>query len=364
MLEAARAWQAFAPNARVFGESEPSAAVYASAAAPLVDLALQGGCGMLLMYGQTGSGKTMTMGDLQAFAAARLFPPPPADAAAPADGSHLPPPPRAACAVEISAVEVSGRRCRDLWQGCEVAVVQTAAGGAALRGLQAYVATDAAALRTHLARLMAARTTQATSVNATSSRSHALITLRVGVEGFPEGRLTLLDCAGSEWAQDSASHCAKRRREGAEINASLHALKQVVRALSVRSRHAAGGGGGGGGGAKAHVPYRDAVLTRLLRESLEGVEVAAAAASSSSSAAARAPCRLHVVGCISPGAADVEHSTATLRTLMELSGTVGEECTTTTQDVPRLSKLREAAAAEAAEAAAVAAAASAAVELM
>jgi kinesin family protein 2/24 len=139
--------------------------------------------------------------------------------------------------------------------------------------------------------------------------------------------LTLLDCAGSEWANDSDAHGAQRRREGAEINASLHALKQCVRARAEKLRAEARGATYNG-----HVPYREATLTRLLRESFE-TDGARDGASS---------VKLAMVGCVSPGAADTEHSISTLRTIMELGGATGEECTTTTQDVPRLRALNTA----------------------
>ena len=41
--------------------------------------------------------------------------------------------------------------------------------------------------------------------------------------------LTLVDCAGTERKEDSAAHTAERRKEGAEINSSLHALKECLR---------------------------------------------------------------------------------------------------------------------------------------
>lgn len=343
---------AFAPSGGVFDEGASSSEVYAGACEPLVEMALRGGRGTIVMYGQTGSGKTMSLAHIQQLAAAHLFreaPPPPgtarsdparprralsevqlrqqeADAALAASWIAAGGP--RALAVEVTAVEVAGKKCIDLHTKAECQVLQTAQGGAALKGVTPYVATSAAALGAHLERVLRSRTTEATAVNATSSRSHALITLRVAVDGFrpAEGQLTLLDCAGSEWAADSSSHDAKRRAQGAEINASLHALKKVVRAHADRL-HAASKGVA----FKGHVPYREAVLTRLLRDSFE---------------AEGAKVRLAMIGCVSPGAADAEHSTSTLRTLMELAAAKhDEECTVSTQDVPRLKALAAAAAA-------------------
>jgi kinesin family protein 2/24 len=101
------------------------------------------------------------------------------------------------------------------------------------------------------------RTTSATGVHDASSRSHAILRMYVrlrqsssttsaeyarkfrGVAGEDtplasaaefEGVLSLVDLAGSEKNIDSMHHSAQRRKEGAQINASLMALKECVRA--------------------------------------------------------------------------------------------------------------------------------------
>ena len=314
-------------------------------------------------YGQTGSGKTMTMTHLMQLAADHLFGDLFSADTEPSNGAHhnasngAPRATAAAAAaaagagathravqVEVTAVEVAGRRCIDLNSRRECKVLQTMEGGAKVPEATSFVATSAGSLAAYLQRMLKSRTTEATAANATSSRSHALLRLRilrtetggptgVGHGGAHDGArggggvLTLLDCAGSEWAGDSDAHGAQRRREGAEINASLHALKQCVRARAEKLRAEARGGTYNG-----HVPYREATLTRLLRESFE-TDGARDGASS---------VKLAMVGCISPGAADTEHSISTLRTIMELGGATGEECTTTTQDVPRLRVLNTA----------------------
>jgi len=363
----------FAPTGGVFDDAAASAAVYAGACSPLVAAALRGGRGTLVMYGQTGSGKTMTMTHLMQLAADHLFSVNShlfsAHDGANAEPSNGAPRTTAAAAagatqravqVEVTAVEVAGRRCIDLNSRRECKVLQTTEGGAKIPEATSFVATSAGSLAAYLQRMLKSRTTEATAANATSSRSHALLRLRIlrsetggpmGVahdgahdgartgahDGAHDGArtgarggggvLTLLDCAGSEWANDSDAHGAQRRREGAEINASLHALKQCVRARAEKLRAEARGATYNG-----HVPYREATLTRLLRESFE-TDGARDGASS---------VKLAMVGCVSPGAADTEHSISTLRTIMELGGATGEECTTTTQDVPRLRALNTA----------------------
>lgn len=75
-------------------------------------------------------------------------------------------------------------------------------------------------------------------------------------------RLHLVDLAGSERVGKSASDrpgSAITRREGRHINLSLHHLEQVIVALHERERDK-----------RRHVPFRNCVLTSLLRDSLGG----------------------------------------------------------------------------------------------
>jgi hypothetical protein len=88
--------------------------------------------------------------------------------------------------------------------------------------------------------------------------------------------------AGSERVSKSAA-AGQRLKEAGAINKSLTTLGTVIAALAARAVAAGGGGGGaaaaaggsnGGGGpatgVAGHVPYRDSVLTWLLRDSLGG----------------------------------------------------------------------------------------------
>ncbi len=76
------------------------------------------------------------------------------------------------------------------------------------------------------------RTTHATKANDTSSRSHAICQIKIHEEGIKNpGKLLLVDLAGSERAQDCQSNNSDRRQEGAEINKSLLALKECMRAM-------------------------------------------------------------------------------------------------------------------------------------
>ena len=129
-----------------------------------------------------------------------------------------------------------------------------------------------------------ARHVAATKLNSASSRSHAVFTITLTeVYRDPDADLTaekvskidLVDLAGSERAT-STGNTGQRLREGALINKSLTVLGQVIQGLAKKSNHektAGGSGAGGSAGSKPHhhiVPYRDSVLTWLLKNNLGG----------------------------------------------------------------------------------------------
>ena len=108
------------------------------------------------------------------------------------------------------------------------------------------------------------RTTDSTNCNEVSSRSHAVLQLRLETtQRFGAtvetrvGKLSMIDLAGSERAQKT-NNAGKKLVEGANINRSLLALANCINALADKSKR---------GG---HIPYRDSKLTRLLKDSLGG----------------------------------------------------------------------------------------------
>ncbi|XP_074605037.1 kinesin family member unc-104 isoform X3 [Brevipalpus obovatus] len=117
-----------------------------------------------------------------------------------------------------------------------------------------------------------ARTVAATNMNETSSRSHAVFTIiftqrrtdRIsGLDTEKVSKISLVDLAGSERA-DATGAQGTRLKEGANINKSLTTLGKVISAL-VELQSAKGKK------KKADfIPYRDSVLTWLLRENLGG----------------------------------------------------------------------------------------------
>jgi len=115
-----------------------------------------------------------------------------------------------------------------------------------------------------------ARTVASTQMNATSSRAHTLFTIMLtqtkvdkaaGKAMDKVSKISLVDLAGSERVSGTGA-TGDRLKEGAAINKSLSALGNVISALAEAS--------GSGGKKKGVIPYRDSVLTWLLKESLGG----------------------------------------------------------------------------------------------
>uniref|UniRef100_A0AC35GKR5 Kinesin-like protein unc-104 n=1 Tax=Panagrolaimus sp. PS1159 TaxID=55785 RepID=A0AC35GKR5_9BILA len=116
-----------------------------------------------------------------------------------------------------------------------------------------------------------ARTVAATNMNSTSSRSHAVFTIvltqtRLNTEFDPPpqrvSKISLVDLAGSERANSTGAE-GQRLKEGANINKSLTTLGLVISKLAEDAGKKKKGG-------PRVVPYRDSVLTWLLRENLGG----------------------------------------------------------------------------------------------
>eukprot|EP01050_Picozoa_sp_SAG11_P017970 SAG11_NODE_2651_length_3125_cov_2.178453_3_plen_255_part_00 len=105
----------------------------------------------------------------------------------------------------------------------------------------------------------ATRTVKGHALNDHSSRSHCLVKVHLvrqaGAGGQSRIRLLFVDLAGSERTKKTGVE-GSAKAEAVSINGSLSALGRVIKAL-----------GGKRGG---HVPYRDAPLTMLLRDSLGG----------------------------------------------------------------------------------------------
>lgn len=111
-------------------------------------------------------------------------------------------------------------------------------------------------------------------MNDTSSRSHAIITITfvqaVFMDEMPSetvSKIHLVDLAGSERAHSTGAS-GERLKEGAHINKSLVTLGSVISALAEQSTQSLIHQGTSK--KRAYIPYRDSVLTWLLKDSLGG----------------------------------------------------------------------------------------------
>ncbi|GBP38725.1 Kinesin-like protein KIF21B [Eumeta japonica] len=293
-----------------FDTATDQRAVYAAAVLPLVKGALHGYNATVLAYGQTGSGKTYTMGsgweadddgelnghddDEHANEAGErvrrgIIPRALRDLFAEADreceeartAGRLPP----EFAVHAQFIELYNEELLDLLEPLQargaLRIAEEAGGGVRVLGATAHSVRSARdALHTLRAGALA-RTTAATAMNTSSSRSHAVFSLLiksrrlvpvdsetcndVDADVGPDAdqfetltaKIHFVDLAGSERLKRTGA-TGERAREGISINSGLLALGNVISALGDRSRRA------------THVPYRDSKLTRLLQDSLGG----------------------------------------------------------------------------------------------
>ena len=193
--------------------------------------------------------------------------------------------------VSMSFIELSGDTCSDLLNAFTPAQLLTGQDGGvyAFPIVEPVVSTEEelVAFINHGCKV---RTTAATGVNDTSSRSHAILRIYVlNNETNTEGVLTLVDLAGSEHRIDSMYHSAERRKEGAGINASLMALKEVLRAKACKK--------------DASFYYRKSKLTMALKSSFSDPYA-----------------RTVVIVTASPASKDTEHSLNSLRHACIMSG--------------------------------------------
>ncbi|KAH9814014.1 P-loop containing nucleoside triphosphate hydrolase protein [Melampsora americana] len=115
------------------------------------------------------------------------------------------------------------------------------------------------------------RVTNATQMNSQSSRSHAIFSLMLDQQLKNKSdqsvirrksKFNFVDLAGSERVKKTKAEAGGERfKEGIAINSGLHALGNVISALSSSSNSTS---------SHHHIPYRESKLTRLLQDSLGG----------------------------------------------------------------------------------------------
>ncbi|KAJ7289191.1 P-loop containing nucleoside triphosphate hydrolase protein [Mycena rebaudengoi] len=271
----------------------------------MLSLVLSGGVGCVLAYGQTGSGKTHTMEGIEHRVARDIF-----DHAQAMgkrmllaqDGEGANAETGDIFEFGVTFLELLGKRASDLLESTEnvdtqgnplrtdIVISEDTVGNVRPKLISSKIRSSEE-LETLITTALAHRRTTATMRNATSSRSHAVLTITVKNTLLPyadEGQLILVDLAGSERYEDSKDHDTQRMEEVRDNNSSLMNLKECVRA---KAKMAAEDG-------FIHIPWRANKLTMLLKPIFD-IE-------------SRQPSSTLIIAHVSPHIQDSIHSSNTL----------------------------------------------------
>ncbi|XP_012261011.2 uncharacterized protein LOC105688935 isoform X3 [Athalia rosae] len=268
-----------------FDETCTNEIVYKYTAKPLVQTIFEGGMATCFAYGQTGSGKTHTMGGdfngktqdckkgIYAMVAKDVF-------------KYLKSSKFRSLNLIISAsfFEIYSGKVFDLLADKEkLRVLEDGKQQVQIVGLTEKVVESCDEVLKLIQHGNSARTSGQTTANANSSRSHAVFQIIARTPGTHKvhGKFSLIDLAGNERGADTSSANRQTRMEGAEINKSLLALKECIRALGRKG---------------THLPFRASKLTQVLRDSFIGEKS-----------------KTCMIAMISPGMNSCEHSLNTLR---------------------------------------------------
>ncbi|XP_067393709.1 kinesin-like protein KIF13A isoform X4 [Emydura macquarii macquarii] len=259
----------------------------------ILEKAFQGYNACIFAYGQTGSGKSFSMMG---------------------NAEQLGLIPRLCCAlfqrisveenesqtfkVEVSYMEIYNEKVRDLLdpKGSRqsLKVREHKVLGPYVDGLSQLAVTNFEDIESLMSEGNKSRTVAATNMNEESSRSHAvfniiltqtLYDLQSGNSGEKVSKVSLVDLAGSERVSKTGA-AGERLKEGSNINKSLSTLGLVISSLADQAA---------GKGKNKFVPYRDSVLTWLLKDNLGGNSQTA------------------MIATISPAADNYEETLSTLR---------------------------------------------------
>lgn len=267
--------------------------LFADLGQPLLDNAFKGYNNCIFAYGQTGSGKSYSMmGYGEEYGVIPRICKEMFERIEEIQDKNL------TSTVEVSYLEIYNEHVRDLLNPKSkgnLRVREHPSTGPYVEDLAKLVVRSFAEIEHLMDEGNKARTVAATNMNETSSRSHAVFTLTLtqkrhdvetNMDTEKVAKISLVDLAGSERATSTGATGA-RLKEGAEINRSLSTLGRVIAALADRSSGKATKG--------SLVPYRDSVLTWLLKDSLGGNSLTA------------------MIAAISPADINFEETLSTLR---------------------------------------------------
>jgi len=254
----------------IFGMDATQDDIFNVVAKNQVDSVLEGYNGTIFAYGQTGSGKTFTItGGTERYADRGVIP---------RVLSYLfercKKDTEAQYTIYISFLEIYNNSGFDLLDAAhedgnsmedlqKVVILEDENGNMHLKGLSMNLAASEEEALNLLFVGDTNRAMSETVMNANSSRSHCIFTVsvesrRAGSDIIRRSKLNLVDLAGSERTHKTGA-TGQLLRESKYINSSLHFLEVCIMALG-DVQH----------GTRSHVPYRNSVMTSVLRDSLGG----------------------------------------------------------------------------------------------
>ncbi|XP_016160696.1 PREDICTED: kinesin-like protein KIF27 isoform X2 [Ficedula albicollis] len=282
----------------VFGKNSTQEEVYAVCIKPLLVSLTEGYNATVFAYGQTGSGKTYTIGGDHIASLAvdergiipraiqELF-------------HHISEHRNINFHVKVSYIEVYKEELRDLLDletsVKELHIREDEKGNTVIVGAKEFQVECADEVISLLESGNAARHTGTTQMNEHSSRSHAIFTISIHQKQSAEyqkntdaaqdsiaSKFHFVDLAGSERVAKTGN-TGERFKESIQINSGLLALGNVISALGDPKRKS------------VHIPYRDAKITRILKDSLGG------------------NAKTVMITCISPSSLDFDESLNSLK---------------------------------------------------
>ncbi|KAM6289413.1 kinesin-like protein KIF27 [Aegotheles albertisi] len=289
----------------VFGKNSTQEEVYTVCIKPLLVSLTEGYNATVFAYGQTGSGKTYTIGSGHIASVAEsekgIIP-----RAVQELFHHISENRNIDFHVKVSYIEVYKEELRDLLEletsVKELHIREDEKGNTVIVGAKEFQVECADEVISLLESGNAARHTGTTQMNEHSSRSHAIFTISVCQKQSAESQTNtdaaqdspwksvqviaskfhFVDLAGSERVTKTGN-TGERFKESIQINSGLLALGNVISALGDPKRKS------------VHIPYRDAKITRLLKDSLGG------------------NAKTVMVTCISPSSSDFDESLNSLK---------------------------------------------------
>ncbi|XP_058997190.1 kinesin-like protein KIF27 isoform X2 [Mustela lutreola] len=284
----------------VFGKNSTQDEVYNTCIKPLVLSLIEGYNATVFAYGQTGSGKTYTIGGGHVASVVEgqkgIIP-----RAIQEIFQNISENPSIDFSIKVSYIEVYKEDLRDLLEletsMKDLHIREDEKGNTVIVGAKECQVESADEVMSLLEMGNAARRTGTTQMNEHSSRSHAIFTISIcqveknreaGEDGLwyshrqIVSKFHFVDLAGSERVTKTGN-TGERFKESIQINSGLLALGNVISALGDPRRKS------------SHIPYRDAKITRLLKDSLGG------------------SAKTVMITCVSPSSSDFDESLNSLK---------------------------------------------------